>query len=106
MKRNKYVLIVVMIMYLLTGCENPFIKNPHDYPNSVWISKSPYLEMSIDENGMMESKFMVDGELEKVYLAFKAHRVVCFPTDGENADAHIYANKYFRAECEYSKIGV
>ena len=98
-----YVVIICMIMCLLIGCDRYLKKKPYECPNSVWISESPYLEMKIDEEGDSKSKLILDGELTDVEIGFMAESAICYPLDGENADKRIHANRYFVANCKFSK---
>ena len=99
MKKILYVFVMSIVMCLLVGCVNPFIKNPHDYPNSVWISESPYFKMKVNGEGQSKNILMINGELKEVIMLFKASKSKCYPVEG----AYIDDNKYFLAECECSK---
>ena len=103
MKKILYVFVISIVMCLLVGCDRYWIKKPYQYPNSVWISETPYLEMKIDEEGDSKSKLILDGEMTDVEIAFMAESAICYPLDGENADKRIYANRYFVANCKFSK---
>ena len=94
---------IIIIVCFNTGCDKYWIKKPKDYHNTIWISQNPYLELIVDNEGMLETKFKIDGELENVSLKFKAESAICYRLESGDYEVRDESTMYFYAECEYSK---
>lgn len=98
-------LIVIIILVNLTGCDRYWEKKPYDYPNTIWKSEKPYLKIAIDKEYNRNCKLEIGNEIVDVDILFQGDWMVCKPSAKAvgNEYAQLYANRYFEAECEFSK---
>ncbi len=61
---------ILSIVILFCACDPNSGHRPHNYPNSVWVCESPYIYISVAENGTMQTTVGAGEDTLEVDLCF------------------------------------
>lgn len=95
-------LLVVLLVCLVSGCDPDLWKYPDDDPQVQWVSEDPNMSFAWDEEeGGLQGKLVAEDSTWQIGVGFRASRMSVICLDSEKED--LFRRELFGGKCKFEE---